>query len=458
MNMREAAAALALLLAVACNSGEAPAPDLQALRLPTGARLSPDGDWLFVANSNLDLGVQASTLVAIPLKSLHAGLAAPLPVNVPLKPDAPCRWADTGPDDPALIECDPARLITREHAVQLPSGAGNIALDLPAGVDGPWRLLVPSSLEQLISWIDVRADGETLVMDCGQDAAGVCASAFQVQGLRADASRLTVDPLGARVAYLPHLLDNAFTLIDLDGDVGPEVAEVRDDEGMFNSTNQQFFGGFAATVRPCDPAAAPRITQSCTRPVIYVTQRFWPGLRILSINPGLKRILAFGGGLGSVGLQNVDKDLLGDRPLMGEPVFEDATGERLLVVHTTPPALARIDTSLGPTGDPLDEEVAVLPLCRNPNLLALYQPPGREPLAFVSCYSDAQVAVVALATFSAVATLDVEAGPNELIVDAARHKLYVVQTMASTIGVIELDAGRPDYLQVVGRVGLAEDG
>lgn len=456
MKMRGACAALALLVAAACQSGEPPSPELQALRLPTGARLAPDGNWLFVANSNLDLGVQSSTLVAIPLPALHAGLAAPLPVNTDLRADAPCRWADTGPDERALVECDPGELIAREHSLQLPSGAGNIALDLPAGVDGPWRLLVPSSLEQLISWVDVRADGDDIVMDCGQDAAGRCASEYQLQGLRPDASRLTVDPQGARVAYLPHLLGGAFTLIDLDGDGGrPEVAEVRDDEGLFASTNMQFFGGFAATVRPCDPAAAPLITQDCTRPQIYVTQRFWPGLRTLSIHPGLKRIIAFGQGIGSTGLQNVDKLLLGDRPLMGEATFEDAAGERLLVVHTTPPALARVDTSLGPTGDTLDEEVAVLPLCRNPNLLALYQPQGEQALAFVSCYSDAQIAVVALATFSAVATLDVEAGPNELVVDAARRKLYVVQTMASTIGVIELDAKVPEYLHVIGRVGLA---
>lgn len=455
--MRGSWAALALCVATACNSGEAPAPALQALRLPTGARLAPDGNWLFVANSNLDLAVQNSTLVAISLADLHAGLAAPQPVHTPLKASAPCRWTDPGPSEQAIVECDPGQLIAREHALQLPSGAGNIALDLPAGVDGPWRLLVPSSLEQLISWVDVRADGDGIVMDCGQDAAHQCATEFQLQGLQPDASRLTVDPTGARVAYLPHLLGGAFTLIDLDGDIGPEVAEVRDDEGLFISTNQQFFGGFAATVRPCDPAAAPTITKECTRPLIYVTQRFWSGLRTLSISPGLKRILAFGGGLGSTQLQNVDKKLLGDRPLTGDAVFEDAAGERLLVVHTTPPALARVDTSLGPTGDPQNLEIAVLPLCRNPNLLALHQPTDGEALAFVSCYSDAQVAVVALATFSAVATLDVEAGPNELIVDAARRKLYVVHTMASTIGVIELDERDPQYLRVIGRVGLAED-
>ena len=449
------AAALALWLAAACNSGDAPAPELQALRLPTGARLAPDGDWLFVANSNLDLAVLNSTLVAISLKALHAGLAAPLPVNTEFTASAPCRWID-GPDERTIVECDPARLITREHSLQLPSGAGNIALDLPAGPDGPWRLLVPSSLERLISWIDVRADGDGIVMDCGQDAAGQCSTDFSLAGLRPDASRLTVDPQ-ARVAYLPHLLGGAFTLIDLDGDGGPAIAEVRDDEGLFISTGQQFFGGFSATVRPCDPAAAPRITQECTRPLIYVTQRFWAGLRTFSVNPGLRRILAFGAGLGSIQLQNVDKTLLGDRPLTGDAAFEDAAGERLLVVHTTPPALARVDTSLGPTGDPKNLEVAVIPLCRNPNLLALHQPPDGEALAFVSCYSDAQIAVIALANFSAIATLDVEAGPNELIVDAARRKLYVVQTMASTIGIIEIDPRVPEYLQVIGRVGLGDE-
>ena len=101
--------------------------------------------------------------------------------------------------------------------------------------------------------------------------------------------------------------------------------------------------------------------------------------------------------------------------------------------------------------------VATIPLCRNPNLLALHQPPGEESLALVSCYSDSQVAVVALATFTAVATLDVEAGPNELVVDHARRKLYVVHTLASTIGVVELDARSPDYLRIIGRVGLASD-
>ncbi|MBA3546044.1 MAG: hypothetical protein H0T76_06155 [Nannocystis sp.] len=353
----------------------------------------------------------------------------------------------------------------------MPSGAGNIALDLPAGASGPWRLLVPSGLDRragaaedsVVSWVDVRPDGDNIVMDCGQDETGQCATQFRLQGLPKDAARLTVD-LDARVAYLPHLLGDAFTLLNLDGDFGPEIAESRiggsgQNPVLFSSFNKRFFGGFAAAVRPCDPAAPPAVTLGCTRPLIYVTQRFWPGIRPLSFNPGLKQIVAFSG-LSAIRLQDIDPEdekMIGDRPLTGDLVFEDPAGDRLLLVHTTPPAIARIDTSLGPTGDPLNAEVAIIPLCRNPNLLALYQPKTEESLAFVSCYSDSQVAVVALATFTAVATLEVEAGPNELIVDAARRKLYVVHTQASTIGVVELDTKSPDYLHIIGRVGLAGD-
>ncbi|MBA3546043.1 MAG: hypothetical protein H0T76_06150 [Nannocystis sp.] len=82
--MRAAFVALALVIAAACNSGEAPPPELQAIRLPTGARLAPDGEWLFVANSNLDLAEQNSTLVALSLPALHAGLAAPRPARAKL--------------------------------------------------------------------------------------------------------------------------------------------------------------------------------------------------------------------------------------------------------------------------------------------------------------------------------------------------------------------------------------
>ena len=83
-----------VLAAGACGRGEAEPADPLALRLPTGALLSPDGAWLFVANSNLDLAVKTSTLVALVLRALDRAFAVkPQPEGAVLGAAQPCRLA-----------------------------------------------------------------------------------------------------------------------------------------------------------------------------------------------------------------------------------------------------------------------------------------------------------------------------------------------------------------------------
>jgi hypothetical protein len=140
---------------------------------------------------------------------------------------------------------------------------------------------------------------------------------------------------------------------------------------------------------------------------------------------------------------------------MGEVEFLDPdVGDRLLAVHTTPPSLSLVDTSLGATGEPVNDPIDSVALCHNPNVLAVHRPAQGEAMAFVSCYSDDEVAAVALGSFSVIATIPVDDGPNELVVDDARRKLYVVHTLASTIGVVELDSASPRHLQMIRRIGL----
>lgn len=162
-------AALGALLA--CNSGEPTPPDLQRLRLPTGALLTPDGGWLMVANSNLDQREDSSTLVAIDREQLDAALLA-IPLLADATPSAahPCRR--TADDDVAPRECDTQLFIARKHGLRLPSGAGNIAFDLPSGADGPLRLLIPSSIAQTVTWVDVLPASGGLRLECGQVADG----------------------------------------------------------------------------------------------------------------------------------------------------------------------------------------------------------------------------------------------------------------------------------------------
>lgn len=455
------------LLAGACGRGEAEPPDPQRLRLPTGALLAPDGNWLFVTNSNLDLGVLASTLVTIDLRALDRAFAEdPQKSGAELSAGAPCRVAEdmsegAGSGGQDIVECDERFFIQREHTVRLANGAGNIALDLPSGAEGPWRLMVPSSLDRVVTWVDVLRDAAGIEVECGQSGEGECDAAHELLrlGNEANGARLPGDPARLfipggefRYAYLPHLIGDRMTLIALDAEYGPKITDIRD--GFFRAGSDgkgPFAGGFSVVQRPCDPDDPPVPTVGCTRPLLYVSQRFSPHVRMFTVETGRDSLAAFG----IYSLVRVNPLEVDDRPFMGALAFEDpGTGERLLAVHTTPPSLSLVDTSLSPTGNPINDPIASIALCENPNLMAVHRPAAGERMAFVSCYSDDQVAAVALGSFDLVSVIDVDDGPNELVVDEARRKLYVVHTLANTIGVVELDRTSPRFLHMIRRVGL----
>lgn len=461
----------AMLALATCGRGEPDPPDPRALRLPTGALLSPDGAWLFVTNSNLDLGVQSSTLVVLNLRALDRAFAEPpAPAGAKLSASTPCRVAedmseDAGAKGQEIVECDERYFIQREHTVQLTSGAGNIALDRPIGDDGPWRLLIPSSLgDRAVTWVDVLRGSGGIEVDCGQDAEGECDAAHRLQRLGndpagerlpADPARIFVDREGYRFAYLPHLLGARMTLIALDAAYGPKITDITDPSVTFFASDPlgkaAFAGGFAVAQRACDPADPPRTTEGCTRPLLYASHRFWPGVRMFSVETGRDVLVRFNNDW----LLGINPYQAGDRPFMGEIEFVDPeVGDRMLAVHTTPPSLSLVDTSLDSAGRPHNDPIDSVALCHNPNLLAVHRPPRGEAVAFVSCYSDDEIAAVALGSFTVVATIPVDDGPNELVVDEARRKLYVVHTLASTIGVIELDAASPRRLQMIRRIGL----
>lgn len=458
---------IALAVLLACNSGEPTPPELQALRLPTGALLTPDGAWLMVTNSNLDQREDASTLVAIDLKLLDEALLV-----TPLLPDAtpsaahPCRR--TADDDVAPRECETRWLIARKHALRLPSGAGNIALDRPSGTDAPLRLLIPSAIAQTITWVDVVPAGDGLRLQCGQIGGGDCDPdhVLEYLGNRPEQARLPPDPArifigngGFRYAYLPHLKgvkdgESAITLIALDAEYGPKITDVESDFYRSDPVNgNTFAGGFAVAERACDPADPPIDTRGCTRPMLYTTHRFWPGLRMFTVFTGRDTIIPGDDAL----LVGVNPTQSADRPFMADLAFEDPEkGERLLVVHTTPPSLSLVDTRLDDDKKPINRQIATVSLCRNPNVMAIHRPVVGERLALISCYSDDQVAVVGLGAFQVISTIEVDDGPNELVVDEARRRLFVVNTLASSVDIVELDRLSPDYLRVVARVGLRD--
>lgn len=435
----------------ACQPDPGAVPDLGVLRQPTGLAVSPSQPVLLVTNGNWDRAELSSTLVTVDLAALYRELARPGAAGDATRP---CRRV--AEDDPT-IECDDAAFIEPSASVRLPTGAGNIAMDRPSGPEGPLRLLVPTRSPASITWIDVLAGDAHPRLDCGQDEAQICGEDHQITAspaarLPGEPARVEVDDQGARFAYVPHLLGGAMSLIALDGERGPELADSESEffrVGPF--TDEELAGGFAAAARACDPARPSVESRACERPFVYTTQRYLPTLREMTVAQGLDLVLP-GREISAAG---INPQVVEGRPFMGDLAFEDpAVGDRLLVVQTTPPGLVRLDTSLGDDDSPVDAIVGVVPLCDDPNVLAVHRPAGGEALALVTCATAARLAVVGLGSFRALASVPVGAGAYEVVIDEERQQAYVSNPAEDTISIVSLDPTSPLRFTEWARIGL----
>jgi len=455
------ASLVAALVALGSCGGTDPAPTLDSLRQPSGLAVSPNAHWLFVTNGNWDRVQEGGTLAALDLIALHAALEADIAAaGARLSPSRPCRRvADTD----ETIECIPQAFIDGEQTVVLGDGLGNIAVDTRGAEapGGPYRLLLPQRAPAALAWVDVIPTPEGVHFDCGQDEFGVCDALHQVRRSSEDAgsigpdpSRVTLDDQGFRFAYLPHLLDGELTLIDLDGELGPEITARSDKEFYREDVFDEFdaAGGFSVAGRACDPLSAAEVTRDCERPLLYTTHRYWPGIKSFTVAAGLEVILSGN----DTRISGIGADNVVARPIMGDLAFEDpATGDKLLLVQTTPGALARVDTSIDPESEsPRNAPLGSVALCSNPNVLAVHRPPDEEALALVSCLSDGVVAVVGLATFTVVRRVVVGDGANEMVIDATREQLYVANSREDTVSVVSLDRQSPLFLREWARVGV----
>jgi hypothetical protein len=440
----------ALVLGSACRPDPGPVPELDALRQPTGLAVGPRQPVLFVTNGNWDRAQLDSTLVAVDLEALFSALAQPGDAGDRTRP---CRRVAA--DDPT-IECDPSAFIDPATTVRLGTGAGNIAIDRPGGSQGPLRLLVTTRSPASVTWIDVLPGTDEPRLDCAQNMAGVCGESHRITTsararLPGEPARVEIDEQGARFAYVPHLLGGNLSLVALDGQRGPELADVEPElfrKGPFE--NEDLAGGFAVASRPCDPARPPVESRGCTRPLLYATQRYLPSVRVFTVAPGLDLVLPGR----EIEVAGLNPQVVMGRPFMGDLAFEDATGDRLLVVQTTPPGLVRVDTSLGADDSPVDQVLGVVPLCDGASVLAVHRPAAGEALALVTCGTAARLAIVGLGSFRELASVPVGEGAFEVVVDAERQQAYVSNPGDDTISIVSLDLRSPQRFTEWARLGL----
>jgi sugar lactone lactonase YvrE len=129
-----------------------------------------------------------------------------------------------------------------------------------------------------------------------------------------------------------------------------------------------------------------------------------------------------------------------------------------------------VDTSTTPTGEPANEIIASVDLCRDPSNLAVADlavadpdaEPGAEPVedtrVYVACFPEGQVWAIDPEAGVVEAILAVGGGPNALTVDQQRKRLYVGGFLDHSMTVVDLDPASPARNQVVLRLRSSQEG
>ncbi len=488
-------------------------PPTDEFFFPSGLLLDPraatgePARYLFVANGNNDLAYDSGTLVAVDLEAFFAAWAIPgtvtvdpfcnercvLDVGSPVDDDLPCRRLALLPQ---IVECDEGPFIrlsqrTGDFATLLTHSCEDEIGDGPARGDCQRsRIWLPVRGDPSLLYLDLPTGSgtdEVPVLDCGQDDEGVCGASNRLRYLRNDEDlrelprepfNMVISP-SQRLAYVTHTDGPGMSLVDLDGiDDGTGAGDGRpalvDISSVFLTANGTT-GGFGLAERPCDPdRPSPSITLGCSRPLVYAGFRFAPLLTSFTVQAveGVDPAQCAGAGefdqAGKISCDErvrsqrlivpggLDPSSTGFRPVLGDLAFPDSTGDELLVLQTGPGALLKMNTQIGPDGEPFDTPSAPpLELCDEPSRMHLYEDAGQR-YALVSCFRAAIIYVVDLQGFRVIDSIVAGTGPYELTIDEPRKLMYLSNNLERSISVVDLARDRPTRFREIARIGLQE--
>ncbi|MBA3817801.1 MAG: hypothetical protein H0X17_02840 [Deltaproteobacteria bacterium] len=325
---------------------------------------------------------------------------------------------------------------------------GNFATDIAVQDrgEGRLRLIVPTRGDPSLTWID------------WEDGALRCGASTDAHPLCDDEHRLTFvddgseaasrdEPFAAYAnsqhdfAIVTHLRTGAIRLIDSPREGAARIADVV--RNVFASNPQTRESGAIGV--------AGRVTGAGDS-VVYVgsttdhrVQTFTLGRPSNGAPPFLLSGSYFL--LDSVGPSN--PGVASDTRSMAF----SAGGDRLYLASRVPPLLQVYDTSLGPTGFPVNEPVGARDLCRQASTLAVADV-GDGDRVYVSCFQDGQVYILdPRASGGTDDIVTVGRGPFAVVAAPGRQRLYVTNFLEDTIAVLDLTPGSATRNRVVLRIG-----
>lgn len=428
---------IAVVLA-GCTAGtEEVAPKPDVLMFPTGAAVSPDERFLFVANANSELEKDSGSVFVIDLAAVDAAID---------------EWTTTGTssvgdcamdlDHRETLACPEAPFILGDSGARI----GNFATDVSVQDtgNGTLRLFVPTRGDPSIAWLDF--DGSRLSCNETTQTFQLCDEAHRLSfvhdnpdlpGVPDEAFDAYADSSG-QYAVVTHLTSGAVTLIDSPIGKPAIVADVLG--GLFAADPLNGLrGSTGISVRPGNTG------------IIYVASRSEDRIQTLTVGRPVNSAPPFLVA-GNYFFLNTVGDVSGGSSDSRGVAFS-STGDRMFLINRRPPTLQVFDTSLGPTGFPKNTGIAATDICRQASTLALIDT-GDGERAYVTCFQDGQVYVVDPRGLSSVEDIvTVGRGPYSVAAAPNRKRIYITNFLEDTIAVLDASSTSPFYNRVVMRIG-----
>lgn len=424
-------------------TSEEVAPPRHDFYYPTSIVPSADGRHLFVLNANSDLRYDSGTIQALDLEAVEPLLAGSNPgCDVGYQPSRPnlamCTTSTDGTPSPFVVE-----------AAHVKTGNFGSALAAQAIDGGRTRLFATVRGDPSITYADF--DPTSGALDCGGEGEFQrCGDTHRVDtvlddpeigGLSPEPFQVVVDA-GAEHAFVTHLTTGRVSLLTAPADgARPILQDVI--AGLFDSNPNGLVRAVGLAVRTSGE-------------LVYVTSS--SEARVASVYVADGPIV---NGLQTERLIEGPSFFIGDARPEGIPgdsrsiAFEPG-GERVFVVGRTPPALLAFDTAAGPTGAPANAYLGAVEVCGNAAALGLGDM-GAGLRAWIPCFNLGQVWVVDVEHARLEAVIEAGRGPNAIVVDTPRQRIYVANYAEDTISIIDAQPGsRTEHAELV-RLGLPRD-
>jgi hypothetical protein len=457
--------ALGCALIASCTaSAEDVRPPPDQLFFPSGLAVTPPGNHaaaLFVANANSELRYDSGSISVISLVTVRT-IVDDWVMN---HNQGGC---ELDPDHRETLVCDEKPFIREGAGVRI----GNFATDIavqdftdPATPDAPkLRVFVPTRGDPSIAWADY--DGDRLF--CANDEGFVqCDDKHRLSSVLNDPNQPPVtdepfdvfattqppaEPGGKHqgFAIVTHLTTGSITLVDAPEEGTVQISDVA--IGLFAADQSNGLRG-STGVAGRSPGTADDL--------IYVGSRTDNRIQTLTVGRPENHAAPYLLPSSYFFLSAVGRNAGVGGSIDSRGVQFSPSGDRLYVVNRRPPSLQIYDTTLGPSGVPLNNAVGASDICRQASSVAVLDvgtPTDPEERAYVTCFQDGEVYVVDPRGQSQVEDIiTVGRGPYAIAGAKDQKLLFVSNVLEDTIAVVDVDPASANRNRVVLRIGIPRE-